>query len=77
MNDNSDILDLCRLNIMEENVEKSSAVDRDATLAQIDWRRRQLVTAIANSPPTVAPGVMDRHHADNPPETIRIEEGGE
>jgi hypothetical protein len=60
-----DLLDLCRLNLMEEHIANSPAVDRDATLAAIDWKRRQLATALTNNPPTLAPDAMDRHRKDN------------
>jgi hypothetical protein len=60
-----DLLDLCKLNLMEEHIADSPAVDRDATLAAIDWKRRQLVTALTNNPPTLAPDAMERHRKDN------------
>ncbi len=41
-----DLLDLCRLNMMEDNVKDSPAVDRDAALSAIDWKRRQVVTKL-------------------------------
>ena len=44
-----DILDLCRLNQMEENIKDSPAVDRDVTMKAIDWKRRQLVVKIGNT----------------------------
>ena len=59
------MLDLCRLNLMEEHIADSPAVDRDATLAAIDWKRRQLATNLANNPPTLAPDAMERHRKDN------------
>ncbi len=65
MNDNQDLLDLCRLNLIEEHIVDSPAVDRDATLAAIDMKRRQLVTTLTNNPPTLAPDAMDRHRKDN------------
>ena len=46
--DNKDILDLCRLNLMEEHIEKAVAPDRDATLMGIDWARRRLAQKIIN-----------------------------
>lgn len=46
--DFENILDLCRLNLMEEHIIDSSAVDRDITLHAIDWKRRQLVEKIRN-----------------------------
>jgi len=44
-----DILDLCRLNQMEENIKDSPAVDRDVTMKAIDWKRRQLVVKIGST----------------------------
>jgi len=60
-----DLLDLCRLNLMEEHIKDSPARDRDATLAAIDWKRRQLVITLTNNPPTLAPDAMERHRKDN------------
>jgi len=61
--ESKDILDLCRLNLMEERVSDSPAPDRDETLAAIDFKRRQIVTRIC--PATLAPGAMERHLAEN------------
>ena len=61
----NDLLDLCRLNLLEEHVTKSSAVDREATLAAIDFKLRQLATAVTNNPPTLALDAMERHRKDN------------
>ena len=47
--DNKDLLDLCRLNLMEETVVDSPAPDRDETLRAIDFKKRQLVTKIARA----------------------------
>jgi len=41
-----DILDLCRLNLMEEHIEDSTALDRDSTLAAIDIARRRVIAKI-------------------------------
>jgi hypothetical protein len=59
----NDLLDLCRLNLMEERIADSPAVDCDATMAAIDYARRQIVTRI--KPAELAPGAMERHIADN------------
>ena len=56
-----DILDLCRLNLMEENIEGSPAVDRDSTLKAIDWKRRQLVVKISAKTTPASPEVVRRH----------------
>lgn len=63
--DMSDLLDLCRLNQMEEHIKDSPAPDRDATLKGLDWKRRQLATKLINNPPTLAPDAMKRHLAEN------------
>ena len=49
--DNKDLLDLCRLDLMEESVKGSPAVDRDETLDAIDYKRRQLVVRIGSAAP--------------------------
>lgn len=41
-----DLLNLCRLNLMEENVINSEAPDRDATLTAIDWKNRDLTNRL-------------------------------
>jgi len=58
-----DILDLCRLNLLEETVLTSPAVDRDTTLKAIDVAKRHRVMRIKPSP--VAPGALEQHIADN------------
>ncbi len=63
MGDVKDILDLCRLNLMEEHIADSPAPDRDVTLAAIDNKRRQIVTRI--EPATLAPDAMERHRTEN------------
>ena len=52
MNENQDLLDLCRLNQMEPQVEESSAYDKDNTLKAIDFKRRQLVNRIHRPKPS-------------------------
>ncbi len=51
MNENADLLDLCRLNLMEENIEGSSAVDAEATLKAIEWAKRRKMEKIIRSQP--------------------------
>ncbi len=46
MDDNKNLLDLCRLNLMEEHIEGSPAVDRDQALKAIDWKKRRLMEKI-------------------------------
>jgi len=59
----NDILDLCRLNLMEEHIKESPANDRDATLQAIDWKKRQIATSLEPSP--IAEGAMERHRTEN------------
>ena len=66
--DVSDILDLCRLNLMEEHIVDSPAIDRDQTLQAIDYARRQLVIKI--KPATLAPDAMERHIKENTVDNI-------
>ena len=63
MKDDQALLDLCRLNLMEETVEKSPANDRDTTMSAIDMGKRDLVMKI--KPGVVAPGVMEKHIQTN------------
>ena len=63
MNDMKDLMDLCRLNLMEEHIEGSPAPDRNETLKAIDWKRRQIITRL--KPATLAPDAMERHMKDN------------
>lgn len=63
MDDTKDLLNLCRLNLMEEHIVDSPGVDRDATLKAIDFRKRRL--AIKISLAKLEPGVMERHIEDN------------
>ena len=51
MEDLKNLLDLCRLNLMEETVENSPGVDRDVTMKAIDWRRRQCMIRLMASQP--------------------------
>jgi len=41
-----DILDLCRLNLMEEHIADSPAPDKEATLQAIDFAKRQIIIRI-------------------------------
>jgi hypothetical protein len=52
-NPNQDLLDLCRLNRMEEHIQGSPAIDAKSTLQAIDWKKREL--AIKLTQPTSAP----------------------
>lgn len=61
MDNTKDILGLCRLNIMEDNISGSSAVDRDDTLATLDFKRRQLIGKIADGTEPATAEVMQRH----------------
>jgi len=60
-----DLLDLCQLNLMEENVADSPAPDRDETLKTIDWKKRNLATKIAANTEPATPEAMERHRENN------------
>ena len=60
-NNNQDLLDLCRLNLMEDNVQDSVAPDKDTTLQAIDYKKRQLVTRLQNNPSPIADNAMKNH----------------
>jgi len=65
MNDNQDLLDLCRLNLMEDNIKDSVAPDINEVKKAIDYKKRTLVTRIINNPPSIAHDVMERHIKGN------------
>jgi hypothetical protein len=46
----NDLLDLCRLNQLEEHIVDSTGVERDATMQAIDWKKRQLANRLVNAP---------------------------
>ena len=48
MSDNSDILNLCRLNLTEEKVVNSNALDRDEVIKAIDFKKRELASKITS-----------------------------
>lgn len=57
-NENQDLLDLCRLNIMEDNVKNSPSPDRDITMNAIDRKKRELMVKIK-------PAIIPEAHAKN------------
>jgi len=59
----NDILNICRLNMMEERIADSTSQDRDSTLAAINIKRRQIMTT--TKPSVVADGATKRHIAEN------------
>ncbi len=46
--ENQDLLDLCRLNLMEKNVEKTDYNDTETTLKAIAWKKRNLTQKLSN-----------------------------
>ena len=74
IDENRDLLDLCRLNLMEETVEESPGNDRDSTLDAIDWKRRQLIVRIAAEMPELSAEELDRHIVDNTVEGVYLKE---
>jgi len=63
MNNNKELIDLCRLNLMRDNIKDSPAHDRDTTLGMIDYKCRQIVTRI--EPASLAPDAIERHKKEN------------
>jgi len=59
------LLDLCRLNQIDENIQDSPAIDRDATLKAIDMKRRQLIMSIAADTVPATEEVMQAHRLAN------------
>lgn len=62
---NKDLLDLCRLNLMEENIKDSIAYDKDETMKAINWKKRHLITEIKRDQIPATDEVMKRHIEDN------------
>jgi len=56
--ENQGLLDLCRLNLMEDNVENSPAPDKEITMKAIGRKKRELVMKI--KPAIITPEVMDK-----------------
>ncbi len=54
-----DLLDLCRLNQMEENIKDSPAVDKDSTLKLIDIKKREKVVRLQNAIGDDPPEIID------------------
>jgi len=61
MNDNQDLLDLCRLNLIEDNVQNSVSPDKDEAMKAIDYKKRALMTRLKHNPPTIASDAMEKH----------------
>ena len=53
MSNNQDLLDLCKLNLMEESIKDTNAVDKEIIMQDINYKREQLVTRIINSTPKI------------------------
>jgi len=49
MEQQNDLLDLCRLNMMGEHIADSPAPDKDTALTAIDWKRRQIAARIQSA----------------------------
>jgi hypothetical protein len=41
-----ELLQLCQLNLMEENVVDSVSPDKKTTMTAIDWKKRQIISRI-------------------------------
>lgn len=60
-NENQDLLDLCRLNLMEENIEESPDPERDSVLDLITMKKRTLATKVINNAPVPTDAEMATH----------------
>ena len=49
MEQQNDLLDLCRLNMMDEHITDSPAPDKDTALTTINWKRRQIAARIQSA----------------------------
>ena len=47
-NDIQDILDLCRLNLLEEKVKQTDWNETEITLKAIDWKKKSLTNKLSN-----------------------------
>jgi len=56
---NKDILDLCRLNLMEENA------DSEEIIKVIEWKKKRLVEKIIASSEPATQSVLDKHIKQN------------
>ena len=61
-NENQDLLDLCYLNLMEDNIKEHSVdPDTQSTLKLIDLEKRIRMTRIKNNPAPIADGALEEH----------------
>ncbi len=63
MNENQDLLDLCRLNLMEKNVEKTDYNDTETTLKAIAWKKRNLTQKLSNQGLSFSEEQIKKHKA--------------
>lgn len=70
MGEHTDLLDLCRLNLMEDNIADSQSVDRDSTLAAIHYKKRQLMEKIPK--PHVSKNALETHLERNQPDDFLL-----
>lgn len=64
--ENQDLLNLCRLNLMEEHIEDGiDCADKTTELKTIDYAKRQLVSKIIRTAPEATPEIMAKHIKDN------------
>ncbi len=48
MNENQDLLDLCRLNLLEEKIKQTDWNETETTLKAIDWKKKSLTNKLSN-----------------------------
>ena len=57
-----DLLDLCRLNLMEKNIEENCVdPEKESVLKLIDMKKRMTMTRMKHDPSPIAPNAMKEH----------------
>ncbi len=65
MDENEDLLNLCQINLIEENIEDSVAPDADAMKSAIDYKKRMLITKMKHNPSPISDDAMHRLRINN------------
>jgi len=65
MNDNNDLLNLCRLNLLEQHIEESDPNEKNDTLNYINYKRNNLTEKLSNNGLEFTPNQMKKHVEEN------------
>lgn len=65
--ENQDLLNLCRLNLLEENIEDSVLPEREKedTRKLLDFKRRNLAKQLISNRPKISDEMIQKHIKDN------------